>query len=123
MAKVLPESGKVGAGLAALAEAIQIPDGAAGSLDMRQQWSALEAVTGGAFERANVYDIHSSGFEADTKIMQAPGRAGGTCLDARRSHIAPHRRPRPRLPILRSWKSPPTASACAARPTSRCCST
>ena len=48
MASVAPEAQPGGgAGLQALSAAIGIADGAAGSLDMRQQWSALEAVTGG----------------------------------------------------------------------------
>ena len=50
------QSGKPG--LMALAAAINLPDGAAGILDMRQHWSALEALTGGAYEKANIYDIH-----------------------------------------------------------------
>ena len=68
------QSGKPG--LMALAAAINLPDGAAGILDMRQHWSALEALTGGAYEKANIYDIHhhvedkKARFSAESKAVQ-----------------------------------------------------
>ena len=68
------QSGKPG--LMALAAAINLPDGAAGTLDMRQHWSALEALTGGAYEKANIYDIHhhvedkKARFSAESKAVQ-----------------------------------------------------
>jgi len=45
-------------GLKGLVAALNMPDGSAGVLDMRQHWSGLEAFTGGAYEKANIYDIH-----------------------------------------------------------------
>ena len=61
--------GPMGAGLAGLVAALESSEG---TLTMRQQWSMLEAATGGAFERANVYDIYrGESMEDGDKFIQA----------------------------------------------------
>jgi hypothetical protein len=59
-----------------LAKAIAVPNGEAGTIYMRQHWSMLEAVTGGVFERSNIYDIYNTNvYEDPNKIIQVQARS------------------------------------------------
>jgi len=63
-------------GLKGLGGALEIGEGQAGSIYMRQHWSMLEAATGGLFERSNVYDVYkSNSYEDKDKLLKIQARS------------------------------------------------
>lgn len=65
--------------LDALAQATGIGEGEAGHIYMRQHWSMFEAITGGMYEKANVYDVYNGNddnkYEVANQIMRIEARS------------------------------------------------